>query len=338
MIGIEPIGETFGPDLQEEDFGREGHLIEVENLSKSYGNFAALKGACFRIEPGERVGLLGPNGAGKTTTLRILAGFIPPSGGSVRIGGYDLRTHPIEVRRRIGYLPETVPLYKEMTVQAFLLFMGSLRGLKGKKLSDRVETMMQHFGLENQASTLIAKLSKGYRQLVGIAQAMVHEPEVLILDEPTIGIDPRQVVQVRERIKEYGRRHTVILSSHILAEVGLICDRIMVMDRGRILAVDRPEKLAAELGVPSVYEITVVGDEQEIKTSLSKVPGVLRVSVEGPGPERRYRVETQSGSDLRQELSRAISEKGFTLIGLTSGEMALEDLFLRLTRPSTDKE
>jgi len=312
-------------------------MIEAEKLTKYYGTHPALVDVDFQIEKGEIVGFLGPNGAGKSTTLRLLTGYFPPSRGTVRLAGFDIRTHPLEVRKRIGYLPENVPLYKEMTVRSFLFFMAALRGLNGKRKAARVEEVLKDFMLHHQAETLIHKLSKGYRQLTGMAQAFVHEPEVLILDEPTLSIDPRQVVRVRERIKAYGRSHTVVLSSHILPEVALICDRILVMDQGRIVAADRPERLAAALGGPSVYEMEVTGEEEAVRAAIEKVPEVLKIRCTGEGTERRFVVEGRPGKDLREALSSAVTAAGFTLLGLTAKEMSLEDIFLRLTRHKEDK-
>jgi ABC-2 type transport system ATP-binding protein len=311
-------------------------LIIAENLTKYYGHFQALQAVSFRIEKGEIVGFLGPNGAGKTTTMRILTGFLPPDSGKVQIAGFDLFKEPIQVRKRIGYLPETVPLYKEMTVTAFLRFLATIRGVVGKKREARIKEVLNLFRLTEYEQSPISRLSKGYRQLVGVAQAIVHEPEVLILDEPTIGIDPRQVVHIRELIKEYGQNHTVILSSHILPEVNLVCNRIMVMDRGRIIAVDRPDKLAAGIEGTLRFEIEAAGDEKKILNLIEKVEGVVSVNVKGSGKERRFWVETKAGKDIRDSLSSAIMKGGFRLLGLTTREMSLEDIFLQLTKQ--DKE
>lgn len=306
-------------------------MIAAEKLTKYYGTHPALLDADFHIEKGEIVGFLGPNGAGKSTTLRLLSGYLPPSRGAIRIAGFDIRNQSLEARQRIGYLPENVPLYKEMTVRAFLRFMAAIRGMRGKRREERVDAVLGDFLLTDRADMLISKLSKGYRQLTGIAQAFVHEPEVVILDEPTISIDPRQVVQVRERIKAYGGEHTVILSSHILSEVGQVCDRILVMDRGRIVAADRPDRLAAALGGPKRYEMEVVGEEGLVLKVLQKIPEVVRVQKTGEGKGPRFLIEASSDRDLREDLSSAVTTAGFTLLGLTMKEMSLEDLFLRLT-------
>lgn len=306
-------------------------MIEAENLNKYYGNFHALKDVSFKVEKGEIVGFLGPNGAGKTTTMRILTGFIPPGSGTVRVAGFDIQADSLEVRRRIGYLPESVPLYKEMTVTAFLRFLATIRGMSGRKREDRITEIIQACRLEDYSQSPIAKLSKGYRQLVGIAQAIIHEPEVLILDEPTIGIDPRQVVHIRRLIQAFGKEHTIILSSHILPEVSLVCQRIIVMDRGKIVAVDSPEKLSAGLGDAGHYDIEVAGSQEKVLACLKGVKGVVNIEVKEEGQTKHYLVESQPGLDLRDELSSAVKNGGFRLLGLKSKEMSLEDIFLRLT-------
>jgi len=306
-------------------------LIVAENLTKYYGSFPALKDVSFKVDKGEIVGFLGPNGAGKTTTMRILTGYIPPGSGTARVAGFDIRTQSIEARKRIGYLPESVPLYKEMTVTSFLKFLATIRGVTGSRREDRIKEVIHICRLDEYTESPISKLSKGFRQLVGIAQAIIHEPEVLILDEPTIGIDPRQVVHIRQLIKEFGQKHTVILSSHILPEVSQVCGRVMVMDQGRIVAVDRPENLAAGFGGPQHYEIEAGGSEEKILALLQKVEGVLKVRVEGTGKTKRYLVESQPGRDIRDDLSSAIMEGGVRLLGLKSRDVSLEDIFLKLT-------
>jgi ABC-2 type transport system ATP-binding protein len=311
-------------------------MIEAENLNKYYGNFQALKEVSFKVEKGEIVGFLGPNGAGKTTTMRILTGFIPPGSGTARVAGYDIQTQSIEVRRRIGYLPESVPLYKEMTVTAFLRFLATIRGMTGRRREDRIIEVIHICRLDEYSQALITKLSKGYRQLVGIAQAIIHDPEVLILDEPTIGIDPRQVVHIRQLIQALGQDHTIILSSHILPEVSLVCDRIIVMDRGKIVAMDRPEKMSAAFGGVQHYEIEAAGSKEKILARLQKVKGVVNIEVKDDGQTTRFWVESRSGLDIRDDLSSAVKEGGFRLLGLKSQEMSLEDIFLKLTAKEGD--
>ncbi len=314
------------------------YVIEAENLTKYYGTFLAIEDVSFKVDRGEIVGFLGPNGAGKTTAMRILTGFMPASSGTARVAGYDIQTQSLDVRRRIGYLPETVPLYKEMTVRAFLRFSATIRGMTGRRRETRIKDVIATCRIEDYARTPIAKLSKGYRQLVGVAQAILHEPEVLILDEPTIGIDPRQVVHIRQLIKELGREHTVILSTHILPEVSMICERIIVMDRGRIVAVDLPENLSTRLEGGRRYEVEAAGPAEDVAAKLREVRGVVKVTVEGSGETRLYRVESQPGRDIRDELSSAVVGGGFRLLGLKSHEMSLEDIFLRLTTKEKETE
>jgi len=306
-------------------------LIEAENLTKYYGSFLAIRDVSFKVNQGEIIGFLGPNGAGKTTTMRILTGFMPPSSGTVRVAGYDLQKESIEVRKRIGYLPESVPLYRDMTVRAYLRFLASIRGVRGRRRETRVGEVIDICRLENYARTPIAKLSKGYRQLVGVAQAIVHEPEVLILDEPTIGIDPRQVVHIRQLIKELGRERTVILSSHILPEVSMICERVMIMDKGRIVSVDLSDNLSARLEGSQRFEIEAEGEPEKLIPGLEAVEGVIGVQVEGSGPARRYLVECRPDLDIRNELASAVVASGLSLLGLKTQEMSLEEIFLKLT-------
>lgn len=312
-------------------------MIEAEDLTKYYGNVCAVENVSFRVNPGEIVGFLGPNGAGKTTTMRILSCFMPASGGAARIAGYDIHTQSLEVRRRIGYMPETVPLYGEMTVRSYLQFFASIRGMDSRRRESRIREVMDICRIEDYAQTRIEKLSKGYRQLVGVAQAILHEPEVLILDEPTIGIDARQVVQIRQLIKELGGEHTVILSSHILPEVSMICERVIIMDRGRIVALDSAENLSAKLKGVQLFEIEARGPAQAIKEKLEGVRGVLKVIVEGTGDVKRYRVECEPGEDIRDELVSSLVTCGYGLLELRSSEMSLEDIFLELTREERER-
>ncbi|MBW2090873.1 MAG: ATP-binding cassette domain-containing protein [Deltaproteobacteria bacterium] len=306
-------------------------MIEAENLTKYYGTFLAIEDVSFEVGKGEIVGFLGPNGAGKTTTMRILSGFIPPTTGTARVADYDIHSQSLEARRRIGYLPESVPLYKDMTVESFLRFYGTIRGMDRRRREARIKEVMNICRVDRYAKTHIHKLSKGYRQLVGVAQAILHEPEVLILDEPTIGIDPRQVVQIRQLIKELGQEHTVILSTHILAEVSMICERIMIMDRGKIMAVDSAENLSQRLKGTQRIEIEIKGPAETIVSRLREVKGVFNVTVEGSGDQRLFAVECSPGQDIRDELASAVVQSGFSLLGLKSYEMSVEDIFLQLT-------
>lgn len=307
------------------------YMIEVENLTKRYGTFLAIDKVNFKIGSGEIVGFLGPNGAGKTTTMRLLTGFLAPSSGVVRVNHLDVHSQSVAARKHIGYLPETVPLYLEMTVHSYLKFFGSLRGMARKRRDQRIREVLKICRIENYADTQIGKLSKGYKQLVGLSQAILHEPEVLILDEPTNGIDARQVVQIRQLIKDLGREHTVILSSHILSEVSMICQKVIIIDRGKIIAQDNAETLSSRLKSALLFKIQIKGPVEEIKASLGRLKGVRQIKVTGEGETRLYQVECERGNDIRDKLASAIVSDGYRLLELTSSEMSLEDIFLKLT-------
>jgi len=311
-------------------------VIEAENLTKYYGNHLALDSLSFTVTPGEIVGFLGPNGAGKTTTMRILAGFMPPSSGRARIAGYDVVEQSLEARKSIGYLPEIVPLYDDMTVRSYLAFWADLREIdKGRKRT-RINEVIEGFQLARYENTLIKKLSKGYRQRVGMAQAILHEPRVLILDEPTIGIDPRQVVETRQRIKDLGGNHTIILSSHILPEVSMICERVMIIDGGRLVTQDRTENLSATFRGSQIVELEVKGPQDQVLNTLARLNGVRQVTLSRGGSAFRYQVECSLEADPRDALSRAIVEKGWSLLEMKTSRASLEDVFLRLTKEETD--
>ena len=273
-----------------------------------------------------------PRMAGKTTTMRIITGFMPPSEGTVRVAGYDILRNSLEARREIGYLPETVPLYTEMTVRQYLDFMGSLRGMSDAAKKQRIGYVVERMRLEDYADTFIGRLSKGFRQRVGIAQAILHDPKVLVLDEPTIGIDPVQVVETRELIKSLGREHTVVLSTHILPEVSMICERVVVINEGRIVAVDKPENLSVRLRGSEQVKLEVRGPERDVANRLRQVEGVRQVNrrrVDGNIYE--YTLECDPGSGVRDGLASLIVNQGWGLLGLQSVTMSLEDIFLKLT-------
>ncbi|MBI4302197.1 MAG: ABC transporter ATP-binding protein [Chloroflexi bacterium] len=306
-------------------------MIETDKLCKYYGDFVAIEDITFSVKKGEILGFLGPNAAGKTTTMRILTGYLPPSSGTARVAGYDVIDHSLEARRRIGYMPETVPLYTDMTVYDYLNFYGALRGIDRKRKEKRINTVMGLCHLRDYADTLIGKLSKGFRQRVGLAQAILHEPDVLILDEPTIGIDPRQVVETRQLIKSFGGEHTVVLSSHILPEVSMICERVVIINEGRIVAIDRPENLSERLRGSERIQLDVRGPAAEVASRLRQVKGVLEVSWEKADGNFRFVVDARLGRDLREELAGVIVHQGWGLLGLQGLGMTLEDIFLQLT-------
>ena len=306
-------------------------MIEATGVTHYYGPYPAIQDVNFDVRKGEVLGFLGPNGAGKTTTMRILTGFLPPTSGSVTLDGYDVVEKSLEVRRRVGYLPETVPLYTDMTVTNYLKYMGTLRGMPGSRIRSRVDDVIGVCRLEDYRKTQIGKLSKGFRQRVGIAQAIIHEPEVLVLDEPTIGIDPIQVVETRSLIQELGREQTVVLSSHILPEVSMICERVLIIHEGRIVAEDTPQNLAQGLQGVDRLEVEVGGPSAEVLPALQKMEGVISVSHRNNQGRHTYVVQAQPGRDLRDDISRTVISNGWSLRGMQMMGMSLEEIFLRLT-------
>jgi len=307
-------------------------MIEAENLTRYYGPTRAVYNINFHVDKGEIVGFLGPNGAGKTTTMRMLTGFLPPSDGTARVAGFDVFYDSLEVRRRVGYMPETVPLYPEMTVWAYLDYMAALRQLPDR--GQVVDRALEACSIGDHADTAIGKLSKGYRQRVGLAQAILHEPEVLILDEPTIGLDPRQVTEVRALIREIGREHTVILSSHILPEVSQTCGRVLIINKGEIVAEGTPDELTAQLQGAERVLVRIADASPEAIEVLERVDGVIGVeSVDGEA----YQVSCIREHDLRAELAHAVVEQDWGLLELRSVGMSLEDIFLELTTEETEE-
>jgi ABC-2 type transport system ATP-binding protein len=304
-------------------------MIHAKNLTKYYGSCTAIKNVSFQVKTGEILGFLGPNGAGKTTTMRILTAYTPPSEGTVTVAGLDVFTESLEVRKRIGYLPESVPLYTDMTVRDYLDFVAALR--KVPQRAKRVTEAMAKVDLLDRADTLIAKLSKGMRQRVGIAQTIVHDPEVLILDEPTIGLDPKQILEVRQLIKSLGGEHTVILSTHILSEVEQICSRVLIMNRGEIVAEDTPAGLAARLEGNERVKLRTQAAPAEALACLRALPGVSSVKQEGPNV---FEIECFAEFDCRPDVARFVVERGWGLFELTPVNVSLEDIFLELTRQS----
>ena len=306
-------------------------MIQVRDLTHHYGPHVAVQDVNFGVKKGEVLGFLGPNGAGKTTTMRIITGFMPPTRGQVTLGGYDVVEQSLEVRRRVGYLPETVPLYTEMPVSSYLRYMGTLRGMKSRQIKNRISDVIEICQLGDYHKTIIGKLSKGYRQRVGIAQAILHEPEVLVLDEPTIGIDPIQVVETRRLIQDLGKQQTVVLSSHILPEVSMICSRVLIIHQGRIVAEDTPQNLARSLEGVEQLQVEVGGPPAEVLPVLRGVPGVNEVTHRPQQNRDLYLIQVQRGEDLRDEISRSIVSNGWSLLSMQTIGMSLEDIFLRLT-------
>jgi ABC-2 type transport system ATP-binding protein len=307
-------------------------MIEVNSLSKEYAGRAAIRDVTFSVAKGEILGFLGPNGAGKTTTMRILTGYLPPTHGNATVAGYDVTSQSLDARRHIGYLPETVPLYRELTVRDYLDFVARLRGIPSADRHAKIGTAMEKLNITEYADRAIGKLSKGYRQRVGIAQAVVHEPDVMILDEPTEGLDPRQRTETRALIRELGKEHTVILSTHILPEVEMTCDRVVIINDGVVVASDTPAGLSELLKRGQNIDLLVSGEEQHVRMALQGVEGIVRLHVEGmPGAQNKVTIEGRPDVELRNVVARALIRADIDLFELKSGSLSLEDVFLRLT-------
>lgn len=308
-------------------------MIEVENLTKRYPGRTAVDGISFQIGRGEVVGFLGPNGAGKSTTLRILSSFLPATSGTARVAGFDVFREPDEVRRRIGYMPENNPLHLDMRVREYLKFRARLKGLGWRRSRERVDTVLHQCGLTDVAGRIIGQLSKGYRQRVGLSDALVHEPDLIILDEPTIGLDPHQIRSVRALVKELGRRHTVVLSTHILNEVEMTCSRVLILHRGRILAADRTEDLGRRMSLDGQVVAEVEATEAVLLEAFRDLPEVEHVEVQPlDGNWRRVSLVPRGGVDLRPLVAAEVRENGWPLRELTRSRQSLEDIFIHLTR------
>jgi ABC-2 type transport system ATP-binding protein len=302
-------------------------MIRVSGLTKDYGPRRAIEDLSFDAVKGEILGFLGPNGAGKTTTMRILTGYMPPTSGKAEVGGYDVVEQSLEVRRIVGYLPETVPLYPDMTVFEYLKFMGDLR--KVPNVEDRVDEVLELVHMEERSDGYIGNLSKGMRQRVGLAQALLHKPDVLILDEPTIGLDPAQIIEVRNMIREIGKERTVLLSTHILSEAQQVCNRVLIINKGHIVAEDSPDRLQMRLTGAQHVVLKVRGEPEGLLPVISKVPGVLKVTqLNGDSLE----FESSAGRDARPDVARAVIEAGYDLLDLHAATLSLEEIFLQLTR------
>ncbi|MBI4492430.1 MAG: ATP-binding cassette domain-containing protein [Chloroflexi bacterium] len=307
-------------------------MIKVEHLSRTYGTRVALSDVSFSVARGEVLGFLGPNGAGKTTTMRILTGYLPPSAGRVEVAGFDVVRQSVEARRRLGYLPESIPLYPEMSIRDYLDFMAKLKGVNAKARPEQVARAMEQTRVHERANQLIGKLSKGFRQRVGLAQALLGNPDVLILDEPTVGLDPKQIIEARNLIKGLGGEHTVILSTHILPEVSMTCSRVVIINDGRIVAVDTPEALTARLRGSESVQLEVRGPREQVLARLRKVPHVLSAQANRDGDGRTiYTVACKLGSDARESLAEAVVGSGWGLLELRSVSLSLEEIFLKLT-------
>ncbi len=310
-------------------------MIEVEGVTKDYGPFTAVSNLSFSVEAGEILGFLGPNGAGKTTTMRILTGFFPPSAGSARVAGHDVVSEPLAAKAKIGYLPETPPLYPEMSVVDYVHFVAHIKGVPSAERNQKVESALERCSLTEVRDKLCAKLSKGFRQRVGLAQALVHDPEVLILDEPTAGLDPRQIGETRELIKSLGGDHTVILSTHILPEVSMTCDRVVIINRGRLVAHGTPASLANRFRDPfrkaASIDVTIQGSIVAIEDVIRETAGIVDFRETGREPDDviSFTIEVASDTDVRRTLADRVVKRGLGLLELKSSGENLEDIYLR---------
>ena len=307
-------------------------MIEVQRLTKRYGRVTAVNDISFRVERGEILGFLGPNGAGKTTTMRILTGYMPATDGKAVVAGFDVFDQPIEAKRRTGYLPEKPPLYPDMTVTEYLDFVAKVKGVPGAGRRERIRQVMERVAIADMAGRLCSRLSKGYKQRVGLAQAIVHNPDVLILDEPTASLDPKQIIETRNLIKELAGDHTIILSTHILPEVSQVCERVVIINKGRVVAEDTPQNLTARLRGSETLYVQVDANGADAVGTLERVPGVTRVAEAGWRDRAvGYEVQSDSGHDVRRDLARAVVSGGWGLLELRPMHMSLEEIFLSLT-------
>lgn len=306
-------------------------MIEVEHLTKSYGKGQAVSDISFTVNKGEILGFLGPNGAGKTTTMRIITGYLPATSGTARVSGFDVAEQSLEVRKRIGYLPEVPPLYPEMSVRAYLEFIARIKGVATANIASRTNYAMEATGLKERAEDLIKRLSRGYKQRVGIAQAIVHDPDVVILDEPTNGLDPNQILEVRNLIRGLAGEHTIILSTHILKEVEETCQRVVIINQGKIVAEDTPQNLSRQRAGSERTHLLVKGEEAAVTTALGTIEGVNHIAAQHKDGLLDVTVENQAGLDLRSQIAARIITSGFELYELRSESLSLEEVFRQLT-------
>ncbi|MBO0857549.1 MAG: ABC transporter ATP-binding protein [Chloracidobacterium sp.] len=307
-------------------------MIEVEHLVKSYGQARAVNDISFKVDKGEILGFLGPNGAGKTTTMRVLTGYLPATGGTARIAGFDVFEQSMEVRKRIGYLPETPPLYPDMTISAYLTFVAQIKGVQSTEIPNRVAEAIRMTSLTERKDELIKRLSRGFKQRVGIAQAIVHNPDVIILDEPTVGLDPNQIKEVRSLIKNLAGQHTIILSTHILPEVEMTCDRVVIINKGRIAAIDTTQNLTTQLKGGERVRLQIKGAAEGLRDSISSIMGVRNVEVLSNADNLvTAEIESERGADLRAQIASRVVTRGFDLLEMRAINLSLEDIFMQLT-------
>lgn len=308
-------------------------MIEVKNLVRYYGAQPAVRDISFSVREGEILGFLGPNAAGKTTTMRILTGFIPPSAGTATVCGFDVQSHSMEIRKQLGYLPENVPLYPEMTVQSYLMFHAKIKGIPKRERLNRIENVITKCFIQDVRNKLIWKLSKGYRQRVGLAQALIHEPKILILDEPTIGLDPVAIKETRDLIKSLAGKHTIILSTHILPEVSMTCSRVVIIHKGKVIAEDTPDNLTAQLTGAHLIYLVLKKDIKNFENEINQIQGIRQIKKDKPNS---YKIETAQNMDLREQIAEFVVQRGYGLLELRTERLTLEDVFVELTTRETE--
>ena len=314
-------------------------MIEVKNVTKKYGNFTAVDNITFTVKDGEVVGLLGQNGAGKSTTMNMITGFIEPTEGTIIINGYDIMKKSLKAKKQIGYMPENVPLYPELTVKEFVSYMAELKLVGRKERKQEVENAIKETGLEEVKNKLIRNLSRGYKQRVSMAGALVGNPEVLILDEPTVGLDPKQIIEIRNLIKNLGKKHTVILSSHILSEISQICERVVILNKGKIVAIDTPENLEEKTKEQNVLFVTVEDKEEKMPNLKEKITDIEKLEMikDNEDGTKQYKVVSKSEKDVRKALFEILPKEGITIFELKKAETSLEDAFIKLVDNATSK-
>ena len=314
-------------------------MIEVKNVTKKYGNFTAVDNITFNVKDGEVVGLLGQNGAGKSTTMNMITGFIEPTEGTIIINGYDIMKKSLKAKKQIGYMPENVPLYPELTVKEFVSYMAELKLVGRKERKQEVENAIKETGLEEVKNKLIRNLSRGYKQRVSMAGALVGNPEVLILDEPTVGLDPKQIIEIRNLIKNLGKKHTVILSSHILSEISQICERVVILNKGKIVAIDTPENLEEKTKEQNVLFVTVEDKEEKMSSLKEKITDIEKLEMikDNEDGTKQYKIVSKSEKDIRKALFDTLPKEGITIFELKKAETSLEDAFIKLVDNATSK-
>ena len=314
-------------------------MIEVKNVTKKYGNFTAVDNITFNVKDGEVVGLLGQNGAGKSTTMNMITGFIEPTEGTIIINGYDIMKKSLKAKKQIGYMPENVPLYPELTVKEFVSYMAELKLVGRKERKQEVENVIKETGLDEVKNKLIRNLSRGYKQTVSMAGALVGNPEVLILDEPTVGLDPKQIIEIRNLIKNLGKKHTVILSSHILSEISQICERVIILNKGKIVAIDTPENLEEKTKEQNVLFVTVEDKEEKMPNLKEKIADIEKLEMvkDNEDGTKQYKIVSKSEKDIRKSLFEVLPKEGITIFELKKAETSLEDAFIKLVDTATSK-